>query len=75
MYRVLLLDKVRTLFTLLRLLKSLTLSSIPRFVRLPAVTSMEGEAIYRTVPMHVEQGTVAVVVKDPVPWQILGSLY
>ncbi|WP_346017225.1 hypothetical protein [Anaplasma phagocytophilum] len=32
MYRVLLLDKVRTLFTLLRLLKSLTLSSIPRFV-------------------------------------------
>ncbi|WP_410518471.1 hypothetical protein [Anaplasma phagocytophilum] len=32
MYKDLLLDKVRTLFTLLRLLKSLTLTSIPRFV-------------------------------------------
>ncbi|WP_249548552.1 hypothetical protein [Anaplasma phagocytophilum] len=32
MYRVLLLDKVRTLFALLRLLKSLIQISIPRFV-------------------------------------------
>ncbi len=32
MYKDLLLDKVRTLFTLLRLLKSLILSSMARFV-------------------------------------------